>query len=292
MVLGVVGSNPISLPPSVSNLDTLFLFYTMGILSGKKGLITGVLNEQSLAWHVAKWAKAEGATVVLTNTPAAIRMGTVAKLADQQEMLLLPADATNVEDLRVLYQATLAHLGGPVDFMLHAIGMSPNLRKKRGYGALHYEDYQKTLDISAISFHKMLQVAEEESFLAEYASVVALSYIAAQRTFPFYGDMADAKALLESIARGYGYRLGKSLKVRVNTVSQSPTQTTAGAGIGDVNDMMGYADRLSPLGNAPAEDCARFVVTLFSDYTRYITMQNIYHDGGYSSMGMTNDLTL
>lgn len=289
MVLGVVGSNPISLPPSVSIFGTLFLFYTMGILSGKKGLITGVLNEHSLAWHVAKLAQAEGATVVLTNTPAAIRLGTVAELAQAHGMPLLAADATQVEEIRALYRETHKLIGGPADFLLHAIGMSPNLRKKRTYGALNYADYQKTLDISAVSFHKMLQVAEEESFLAAYGSVVALSYIAAQRTFPFYGDMADAKALLESIARGYGYRLGKSLKVRVNTVSQSPTQTTAGAGIGDVTDMMGYADRLSPLGNAPAEDCARFVITLFSDYTRYLTMQNIYHDGGYSSTGMTPD---
>jgi len=263
----------------------------MGILTGKKGLITGVLNEQSIAYHIAQVALQEGAELVLTNTPAAIRLGTVSQLASSLGVPLIAADATQLDDIRHLYTQTQEILGAPVDFMLHAIGMSPNLRRQRSYGTLSYVDYQKTLDVSALSFHKMLQIAEEMDFLAHSASVVALSYIAAQRTFPFYGDMADAKALLESIARGYGYRLGKSKRIRVNTVSQSPTATTAGAGIGDVTDMMGYADRLSPLGNAPAEACAKFVVTLFSDYTRFITMQNIFHDGGFSMMGMAPDIS-
>jgi enoyl-[acyl-carrier protein] reductase I len=192
-----------------------------------------------------------------------------------------------VEDIENLYKKSMEILGGKIDFVLHSIGMSPNVRKGREYGDLNYDWFQKTLDISAISFHKMLQVAEKLDALNEYGSVVALSYIAAQRTFPDYSDMAQAKALLESIARSYGERYGRLKKVRINTISQSPTKTTAGTGVSGFDAFFEYANMMSPLGNAPAEACADYCITLFSDLTRYVTMQNLYHDGGFSSMGIS-----
>ena len=261
-----------------------------GILKGKRGIITGALNDMSIAWKVAELAHAEGGQFVLSNAPVAMRMGEINKLAAATGSMIVPADATNDADLEKLFAEATAKLGGPIDFLLHSIGMSPNVRKGRKYDDLNYEWYKQTLDVSAMSFHRMLQAAHKANALAEGASVVALTYIAAQRVFPDYGDMADAKALLESIGRGWGYRLGKDKKVRVNTVSQSPTMTTAGSGIKGFDGFFGFAQEMSPLGNAPAEACANFCLALFSDYTRYVTMQNLYHDGGFSSTGVTPDI--
>ena len=258
-----------------------------GLLKGKRGIISGALNEQSIAWKVAEQAHAEGASIVLTNAPVAMRMGEIKKLADAINAQVIGADATNDADLEKLFTEGQQHLGGRVDFVLHSIGMSPNVRKGRTYDDLNYEWYKQTLDISAMSFHRMIQAAVKTDALSDWASVVALSYIAAQRTFPGYGDMADAKALLESIGRSWGYHLGISKKVRVNTISQSPTMTTAGAGIKGFGGFYGFAEEMSPLGNAPAIDCAHYCVSLFSDLTRYVTMQNLYHDGGFSSSGVT-----
>jgi enoyl-[acyl-carrier protein] reductase I len=262
-------------------------FMAYNLLAGKRGIITGALDENSIAWKVALRAKEEGANFTLTNAPVAIRMGKINELAAHCQTEVIAADATVVEDIENLYKKSMEILGGKIDFVLHSIGMSPNVRKGREYGDLNYDWFQKTLDISAISFHKMLQVAEKLDALNEYGSVVALSYIAAQRTFPDYSDMAQAKALLESIARSYGERYGRLKKVRINTISQSPTKTTAGTGVSGFDAFFEYANMMSPLGNAPAEACADYCITLFSDLTRYVTMQNLYHDGGFSSMGIS-----
>ncbi|MEG0467586.1 MAG: SDR family oxidoreductase [Mucinivorans sp.] len=257
------------------------------LLKGKKGLIFGALNEHSIAWKVAERAAAEGAELVLSNTAMAARMGGTAELAEQLGTIFVPADATSVEDLENLIDRTMEHFGGKFDFILHSIGMSPNVRKGRKYDDLDYNFLQKTLDISAISFHKVMQVARKKDAINDWGSIVALSYIAAQRTLYGYNDMADAKALLESIARSFGYIWGREKKIRVNTVSQSPTPTTAGNGVMGLDGLMDFASRMSPLGNATADDCADYVVTLFSDLTRKVTMQNLYHDGGFSNMGMS-----
>lgn len=257
------------------------------LLKGKRGIITGALDSNSIAWRVALRAKQEGAVFTLTNAPIALRMGEINRLAEECQTIVIPADATSVEDLENLYRQSMEYLGGKIDFLLHSIGMSPNVRKKRAYGDLNYEWFMKTLDISAVSFHKMMQTGEKLGVFNDYASIVALSYIAAQRVFPDYGDMAEAKALLESIARSYGYRLGKAQKIRVNTVSQSPTPTTAGMGVSGFDAFLKYADEMSPLGNATADDCADYIITLFSDLTRKVTMQNLFHDGGFSSMGIS-----
>jgi enoyl-[acyl-carrier protein] reductase I len=257
------------------------------LLAGKRGIITGALDENSIAWKVALRAKEEGAIFTLTNAPVAMRMGKINELAAHCQTEVIGADATVVEDIENLYKKSMELLGGKIDFVLHSIGMSPNVRKGKDYGDLNYEWLQKTLDISAISFHKMLQVAEKLDAINEYGSVVGLTYIAAQRTFPDYSDMAQAKALLESIARSYGERYGRLKKVRVNTISQSPTKTTAGTGVSGFDAFFDYADLMSPLGNASAEACADYCVTLFSDLTRSVTMQNLYHDGGFSSMGIS-----
>jgi enoyl-[acyl-carrier protein] reductase I len=260
------------------------------LLKGKKGIISGALDEKSIAWKIALKAKEEGATFTLTNAPIAMRMGQINKLAEQCGAEIIPADATAVEDIEKLYTRSMEVLGGKVDFVLHSIGMSPNVRKGRSYGDLNYEWFLKSLDISALSFHKMLQAAEKLDAINEWGSVVGLSYIASQRTFPDYSDMAQAKAVLESIARSYGYRYGKLKNVRVNTVSQSPTKTTAGTGVGGFDAFFDYADKMSPLGNATAEECADYVITLFSDLTRKVTMQNLYHDGGFSSSGISEEI--
>ena len=257
------------------------------LLKGKKGLIFGALNEQSIAWKVAERAYEEGATFVLTNTAVSMRMGTIGQLAEKCGTIVVPADATSVEDIERLFDKTLEFHGGKFDFILHSIGMSPNVRKGRTYDDLDYGYLQKTLAISALSFHKIIQVARKKYALNEWGSIVALSYIAAQRTLYGYNDMADAKALLESIARSFGYIYGREKKIRINTVSQSPTPTTAGSGVMGLDGLMDFADRMSPLGNATALDCADYVLTLFSDLTRKVTMQNLYHDGGFSSMGMS-----
>jgi enoyl-[acyl-carrier protein] reductase I len=260
------------------------------LLKGKKGIISGALDEKSIAWKIALKAKEEGATFTLTNAPIAMRMGQINKLAEQCGAEIIPADATVVDDIEKLYTRSMDVLGGKVDFVLHSIGMSPNVRKGRSYGDLNYEWFLKSIDISALSFHKMLQAAEKLDAINEWGSVVGLTYIAAQRVFPDYSDMAQAKAVLESIARSYGYRYGKLKNVRVNTVSQSPTKTTAGTGVGGFDAFFDYADKMSPLGNATAEDCADYVITLFSDLTRKVTMQNLYHDGGFSCSGISEEI--
>ncbi len=259
-----------------------------GLLKGKKGIISGALDSSSIAWKVAEKAKAEGAEIVLTNAPIAMRMGEINKLAEKCEAEIIPADATSIEDLENLFTKSMETLGGKVDFVLHSIGMSPNVRKGRDYGDLNYDWFMKSLDVSALSFHKMMQTAEKLDAINDWGSVLGLSYIAAQRTFPDYSDMAQAKAVLESIARSYGYRLGKDKKIRVNTISQSPTMTTAGSGVPGFDVFFNYADKMSPLGNADADSCADYCVTLFSDYTRMVTMQNLMHDGGFSTSGITD----
>lgn len=261
-----------------------------GLLKGKKGIISGALDEKSIAWKVALKAKEEGASIVLTNAPIAMRMGEIKKLAEACEAEIIPADATVVEEIENLYTKSMDVLGGKVDFVLHSIGMSPNIRKGKAYGDLNYDWYMKSVDVSALSFHKFLQVAEKMDAINEWGSVVALTYMAAQRTFPFYTDMAEAKAMLESIARSYGYRYGKLKKVRVNTVSQSPTKTTAGTGIGGFDKFYDFADKIAPLGNASADDCADYVITLFSDLTKMVTMQNLFHDGGFVNTGVSEEV--
>lgn len=256
------------------------------LLAGKVGVIFGALNEQSIAWRVAERAIEEGAKIVLTNTAMAIRMGNLNELAAKIGATVVPADATSEENLEQVFRVAMETFGRPVDFVLHSIGMSPNVRKGRTYDNLDYKYLQTTLDISAISFHKVLQTAKKLDAIAEGGSVVALTYIAAQRTFLGYGDMADAKSLLESIARSFGYYYGREKGVRINTVSQSPTITTAGSGVKGMTDLLDFAEDLSPLGNATADDCADYCITLFSDLTRKITMQNLFNDGGFSSMGM------
>ena len=257
------------------------------LLKGKRGIIFGALNDQSIAWKVAERAVEEGAEIILTNTPVSMRVGTVNVLAEKCKTIVVPADATSVEDLERLVDAAMEHFGGQFDFVLHSIGMSPNIRKNRPYTDLNYDFMSQTLDISAVSFHKLLQVLYKRDALRDWGSVVALSYIAAERAYPGYSDMADAKAVLQSIARNFGVLYGAKRKVRINTVSQSPTMTTAGKGIALMQTMFDYADRMSPLGNATADECADYVVTLFSDLTRKVTMQNLYHDGGYSTTGLT-----
>lgn len=257
------------------------------LLEGKKGIIFGALDDKSIAWRVALKAKEAGATFTLTNAPVALRMGTIKELGEACDAKVIAADATKMEDLQKLFEESMETLGGKLDFVLHSIGMSPNVRKKKHYTNLNHEWLHKTLDISAMSFHRVMQTAYNMDAMNDNASILALSYIAAQRVFPDYGDMADAKATLESIARSFGYHFGKKNKVRVNTISQSPTVTTAGSGVKGFDVFFDYAEKMSPLGNADSESCADFCVVMFSDLTRMITMQNLYHDGGFSSMGMS-----
>lgn len=257
------------------------------LLKGKRGIIFGALNSNSIAWKVAERAVEEGAVITLSNTPVAVRMGTIDELGKKLNAEILPADATNVDDLEMVFQKSMEILGGKIDFVLHSIGMSPNVRKKKLYDDLDYDLLNKTLDISAISFHKMIQSAKKLDAINENGSIVALSYVAAQRTLFGYNDMADAKALLESIARSFGYIYGREKGVRINTISQSPTMTTAGSGVKGMESLMDFANRMSPLGNADAAECADYCIVMFSDLTRKVTMQNLYHDGGFSSMGMS-----
>ena len=258
------------------------------LLKGKKGIIFGALNEMSIAWKVAERAHEEGAEFVLTNAPIAMRMGEINKLAENcGNALVIPADATDMDDLANLIDKAMEHLGGKLDFILHSIGMSPNVRKSKHYTETNYDFYHKTLDISAMSLHRVLKTAYEKDAISDWGSVVALSYIAAQRVFPDYNDMADAKSLLESITRSFGYHYGIRNKVRINTISQSPTMTTAGSGVKGFDEFVSYADEMSPLGNAGSLDCANYVITMFSDLTKYVTMQNLFHDGGYSFTGVS-----
>ncbi|MES2701424.1 MAG: SDR family oxidoreductase [Bacteroidota bacterium] len=257
------------------------------LLKGKKGIIFGALDERSIAWKTALAAVAEGAEIVLTNAPIALRMGKINELARQCNAQVIGADATSTADLDNLMQKSMEIFGGKIDFILHSIGMSPNVRKNVEYTNTNYDNFLKTIDISALSLHRVLQSAMKADALNEWGSVLGLSYIAAQRSFPGYNDMADAKAMLESIARSFGYHYGFAKKVRVNTISQSPTVTTAGSGVAGFDVFYNYAEKMSPLGNASAEDCANFCVTLFSDYTRMVTMQNLFHDGGFSNTGVS-----
>ncbi|HCM59905.1 MAG TPA: enoyl-ACP reductase [Bacteroidales bacterium] len=257
------------------------------LLEGKKGIVFGALNDKSIAWHVAEKAHAQGARLVLTNAPVAIRMGTIGELAEKTGSEVISADATSMKDLEVLFNRAIEIFDGKIDFVLHSIGMSPNVRKGIPYAESSYENMLKTFDISALSFHRILQTAYRMDAIREWGSVLALTYVAAQRTLAGYNDMGDAKALLESIARSFGYIYGKDRHVRVNTISQSPTATTAGAGISGFDSLVDFSDRMSPLGNADAADCADVCITLFSDLTRKVTMQNIFNDGGFSSMGMS-----
>jgi enoyl-[acyl-carrier protein] reductase I len=257
------------------------------LLKGKKGIIFGALNEKSIAWQVALKAWQYGAELVLTNSPVAVRMGTINDLARITGSTVIAADATKMEDIENLLSESLKIFEGKFDFILHSIGMSPNVRKDIPYEQTNYENMLKTFNISALSFHRILQTAYKLDAIKEWGSVVALSYVAAHRTLTGYNDMGDAKALLESIARSFGYIYGRDRHVRINTVSQSPTLTTAGMGIHGVDSLIDFSERMSPLGNATAEECADYCVALFSDLTRKVTMQNLYHDGGFSSMGMS-----
>ncbi len=257
------------------------------LLAGKKGIIFGALDEKSIAWKTALRCHEEGAQLILTNAPIAMRMGEINKLAEKVQAPVVAADVTNMDDLKKLFEESMKHFNGGVDFVLHSIGMSLNVRKGKHYTEIDYGFNQKTLDISAISLHRVLRTAWDMDALNEWGSVVALTYIAAQRVFPDYNEMADAKALLESVARSFGYHYGVRKKVRVNTVSQSPTRTTAGSGVKGFDAFISYAEKMSPLGNAAAEDCAAYCACLFSDLTRYVTMQNLFHDGGFSFTGVT-----
>jgi enoyl-[acyl-carrier protein] reductase I len=256
------------------------------LLAGKRGVIFGALDDKSIAWKVAERCVEEGAAITLTNAPVAMRFGQINELADRLNAQVIPADATSLDDLENLFNQSQEILGGKLDFVLHSIGMSINMRKGRPYTDLNYEWMQKTLDVSAISFHKVMQTLWKTDAMNDWGSVMGLTYIAAQRVFPDYNEMAESKALLESIARSFGYHFGTRNKVRVNTISQSPTITTAGSGVEGFDEFFGYADKMSPLGNAPADACADYCVVFFSDLSRYVTMQNLYHDGGFSNMGM------
>ena len=260
------------------------------ILKGKKGIIFGALDNSSIAWKTAERVYDEGGEFILTNAPVSIRMGSINDLAKKTNSEVIPADATNLEDLENLINAATSKFGGKLDFVLHSIGMSVNVRKGKHYTDLNYEWLKKGWDVSAVSFHKLMQSLFKLDAMNQWGSIVALTYIAAQRTFPNYNDMADNKAYLESIARSFGYFFGKEKNVRVNTISQSPTLTTAGQGVKGLDDFIKYADLTSPLGNATAEDCADLTVCLFSNYTKRVTLQNIFNDGGFSSVGVSQEI--
>ncbi len=260
------------------------------ILKGKNGIIFGALGDSCIAWKVAEKGVGNGANIVLTNAPIALRMGQISKLAEKCSAEVIPADATNVDDLENLFNKSMSIFNGKIDFILHSIGMSVNVRKKKAYTDLNYDYLMKGLDVSAVSFHKVLQTAYKLDAINDYGSVLALSYIAAQRVFPNYSDMAENKSYLESVARSFGYHYGKKKNVRVNTISQSPTKTTAGSGVKGFDNFYDFANKISPLGNASADECADYCVMLFSDYTKKVTMQNLFHDGGFSFTGISDDI--
>ena len=260
------------------------------LLKGKRGVIFGALDDNSIATKIAERCVEEGATIVLTNAPVALRMGEIQKIGERLGSQVIAADATSLEDLENLFDQSMEILGGKLDFVLHSIGMSINVRKKKAYTDLKYDWMQKTFDISAISFHKVMQVLYKKDAMNDWGSIVGLTYIAAQRVFPDYGEMAESKSLLESFARSFGYHYGKKNNVRVNTISQSPTMTTAGSGIKGFQEFFDYADKMSPLGNASANACADYTIFMFSDLSKMITMQNLYHDGGFSNMGMAPEI--
>ena len=258
------------------------------LLKGKKGIIFGALNEHSIAWKVAERAHEEGAEFVLTNAPIAMRMGELNSLAEKTGSQVIAADATSLEDLTNLVEKSMEILGGKIDFVLHSIGMSVNVRKGKHYTDSNYDFTTKGWDASAVSFHKTMNVLYNKKAMNDWGSIVALTYMAAQRVFPDYNDMADNKAYLESIARSFGYFFGRDQKVRVNTISQSPTPTTAGSGVKGFDGFLAYADQMSPLGNATALECADYTISLFSDLTKKVTLQNLFHDGGFSNMGVSD----
>ena len=260
------------------------------LLKGKKGIIFGALDENSIAWKTAERVHEEGGTFVLSNAPVAMRLGQINELAEKTGSQVVPADATSEEDLNNLVAKSMEILGGKIDFVLHAIGMSINVRKSRHYTDEKYDFTTKGWDVSALSFHKVLQSLYKADAMNEWGSVVALTYMAAQRVFPDYNDMADNKAYLESVARSFGYFFGKEKKVRINTISQSPTPTTAGQGVKGFGGFISYAEKMSPLGNATALECADYTVTLFSDLTKKVTMQNLFHDGGFSNTGVSQEV--
>lgn len=260
------------------------------LLKGKKGIIFGALDSNSIAWKVAERAHEEGAEFVLTNAPIAMRMGAINELAEKTNAKIIPADATSEEDLAKLFTEAQEILGGKLDFVLHSIGMSVNVRKNIHYTESNYNNTMKGLDVSALSFHKVMKTAMAQDAMNEWGSIVALTYMAAQRVFPDYNDMADNKAMLESIARSFGYHYGVKKKVRVNTISQSPTMTTAGSGVKGFDGFFSYADEMSPLGNASADECANYCITMFSDLTRKVTMQNLFHDGGFVNTGVSESV--
>jgi len=259
-----------------------------GLLSGKCGIVFGALNADSIAWKAAEAIHAQGGKVVLTNAPIAMRMGELNHLAEAIDAPIIAADATSMEDLDKLITGAVDHFGGKIDFILHSIGMSVNVRKGKHYTELNYDWLQKGWDVSAVSFHKVMQSAWNHDAMSEWGSILGLTYMAAQRTFPDYNDMADNKSYLESIARSFGYHWGVRNNVRVNTISQSPTPTTAGSGVKGFGGFIAYAEKMSPLGNATAEDCANYIVAMFSDLTKRVTMQNLYNDGGFSNMGVSD----
>lgn len=260
------------------------------LLKGKKGIIFGALDENSIAWKTAERIHEEGGTFVLTNAPVAMRLGQIKELAKKTGSEVIPADATSEEDLDNLVAKAMEIMGGKIDFVLHAIGMSINVRKGRHYTDEKYDFTTKGWDVSALSFHKVLQSLYKADAMKEWGSIVALTYMAAQRVFPDYNDMADNKAYLESVARSFGYFFGKEKKVRVNTISQSPTPTTAGQGVKGFDGFINYAEKMSPLGNATALECADYTITLFSDLTKKVTMQNLFHDGGFSNTGVSQEV--
>ena len=260
------------------------------LLKGKKGIIFGALDENSIAWQTAERVHEEGGIFVLTNAPAAMRMGTIDQLAAKTNSQIIPADVTSIPDLEHLVEKAMEILGGKIDFVLHSIGMSVNVRKGNRYTDQNYDFTVKGWDVSAVSFHKVMQVLYKKDAMNEWGSIVALSYMAAQRVFPDYNDMADNKAFLESVARSFGYFFGKEKKVRVNTISQSPTPTTAGQGVKGFDGFITYADKMAPLGNATALDCANYTVAMFSDLTKKVTLQNLYHDGGFSNVGVSQEV--
>ncbi|MEL6812767.1 MAG: SDR family oxidoreductase [Bacteroidota bacterium] len=260
------------------------------LLKGKRGIIFGALDENSIAWKTAERVHEEGGSIVLTNAPIAMRMGQINQLAEKTNSQIIPADATSLEDLENLVGKSMEILGGKLDFVLHSIGMSVNVRKGRKYTDQKYDWTEKGWDVSALSFHKTMQTLYKKDAMNEWGSIVALTYMAAQRVFPDYNDMADNKAYLESIARSFGYFFGKDKKVRVNTISQSPTPTTAGQGVKGFDGFIAYAEKMSPLGNATALDCANYTVSLFSDLTKRVTLQNLYNDGGFSNVGVSNEV--
>ncbi|AUC14740.1 enoyl-ACP reductase [Tenacibaculum sp. SZ-18] len=258
------------------------------LLKGKKGIIFGALDQNSIAWKVAERAHEEGAEFVLTNAPIALRMGQLNELAEKTGSQVIPADATSMEDLTNLVEKSMEILGGKLDFVLHSIGMSVNVRKGKHYTDPKYDFTTKGWDVSAVSFHKTMNVLYNKQAMNDWGSIVALTYMAAQRVFPDYNDMADNKAYLESIARSFGYFFGRDHKVRVNTISQSPTPTTAGQGVKGFDGFISYAEKMSPLGNATALECADYTISLFSDLTKKVTLQNLFHDGGFSNMGVSD----